>query len=298
MNVIEGMEAGLIARRRVPPDLPGAFATAFAWLAASQPALARAGQATAAAMDAAAADPATPPEPAYHNRHHAAEATLAMGLLCRHAVKQGCVGVRQAAIGIAAMVGHDMGHDGSQTRGGVLERRSRDAATALAAAAGVLPADLTALGDVILGTDPDRVAGNAARHAGRLPPGQFGPAQDALCVLANEADVCASLLPTLGPCLGLLLAQEWGADTSAGLLARTATGRLAFLRGYPCPAFPAMSGPARALGLDAARRRGIAAYAAVPPASAEATPEAGAAALDRMLPGDATAAYAAALLLG
>ena len=297
MNVIEGMEAGFIARRRVPPDLPGAFAAAFAWLAASQPALARAGQATAAAMDAAA-DPATPPEPAYHNRHHAAEATLAMGLLCRHAVKQGCIGVRQAAIGIAAMVGHDMGHDGSQTRGGVLERRSRDAATALAAAAGVLPADLTALGDVILGTDPDRVPGNAARHAGRLPPGPFGPAQDALCVLANEADVCASLLPTLGPCLGLLLAQEWGADTSAGLLARTATGRLAFLRGYPCPAFPAMSGPARALGLDAARRRGIAAYAAVPPASAEATPEAGAAALDRMPPGDAAAAYAAALLLG
>jgi len=297
--MIDGVEAGFIVRRRAPPDLPGAFAIAFAWLAASHPALARAGQRTAAAMDAAATGGATPPEPAYHNRHHAAEATLAMGLLCRHGVTQGCIDARHAAIGIAAMVGHDMGHDGSQTRGGVLERRSRDAAAALAAAAGVLPADLALLGDVILGTDPDQVAGNAARHAGRLPPGPLGPAQDALRVLANEADVCASLLPTLGPRLGLLLAQEWGADTPAGRLARTATGRLAFLRAYPCPAFPAMSGPARTLGLDAARLRGITAYAAAGhPFGAATTPEAGAAALDRMPPDAAAAAYAAALVRG
>lgn len=294
--MIEGLEAGFIARRCAPPDLPSAFVAAFAWLAASHPALARAGRETAAAMDAAAA---ATPEPAYHNRHHAAEATLAMGLLCRHAVAQGCIPARHAAIGIAAMAGHDMGHDGSQTRGGVLERRSRDAAAALAAAAGVLPADLVLLGDVILGTDPDQVAGNAARHAGRLPPGPLGPAQDALRVLANEADVCASLLPALGPRLGLLLAQEWGASTPAGLLARTAIGRLAFLRGYPCPNQPTMSGPARALGLDAARHRSIAAYAAAgPPSGAAATPEAGADALDRMPRDAAAAAYAAALMAG
>ena len=190
------------------------------------------------------------------------------------------------------MLGHDMLHDGSAGRDGALEARSSAAATALASSAGVDGPALAIVADVILATYPALVGDNAARTAGRLPPGPLGRSHDLLRTLANEADVCASLLPRLGPSLGEALACEWRPLNDPGLLAAgTHAGRLLFLR-----SFPALSRPAARLGLEDARAACLAAYAAAGAATGgDATAEAGCAALDRASP-DAQTAYDAAVL--
>jgi hypothetical protein len=290
---IEAIERAFNARRRTPPDLPGAFDTAFAPLAPTLPpdpaaAMARAGRGIAAAMDHAAAATREPP---YHNRHHAAEATLAMSCLCRAALAAGLITPLEAAIGVVAMVGHDMDHDGSTIGGGVLEARSWRGVRPIAAAE-LDPAALERLGDIILATDPAQVAQNAACLRGEQPSGAIPRGQIVLRVLANEADICASLLPRLGPSLSLLLAEEWRPSGSAALLQETtAAGRADFLRSYP-----PLSAPATVIGLEAARVRCLQAYVAVAAAAGgEPTIEAGCALLDAMPTDAAAAAYAAAL---
>jgi len=259
------MEAAFAARRGHAPDLPGAFAEAFASHAAQHPALARAGAAIATAMDHLAHDSAGPGDLPYHNRHHAAEATLAMGWLCRVGQDHGLISGADAALGIVAMVGHDMHHDGTVGGDGRLERRARDAVLAIAGAAGVATLVLDRLGDVILGTALASVPRNGARLQGLLPPGPHGPGHDALRALANEADVCASLLPRLGPSLGHLLAAERGlpdpgpasgpdSGPDSGPGSGIADSRLTFLRSVP-----KLSGPAEAIGLGEARAQSLAA---------------------------------------
>ena len=288
----DDLEAALLQRRNTTADVGGAFDAAWAVVGGRcglPSGLHEAGERLAAVVQAR---PGTAAEPAYHNRHHAAEATLAMGWLCRAALDLGLLSETEAAIGIVAMVGHDLDHDGSTLGGGVLEARAWAAVHPVAAAAGLSPATLAALGDVILGTDPALVAINAARVRGDAPAGPAGAGHDLLRMLANEADVFASMLPRLGPALSLLLAEEWRPSGNAALLrVGTAAGRCAFLQAYP-----AMSDPAIALGLEAARGRCLAAYATVARRLRQGcSAEAGCAALDAM-PADAGwAAYAAAL---
>jgi hypothetical protein len=290
-TTIDLIESDFCARRSRPPDVAAAFALAFAPIEAGAPGdaclahLSAMGRAVAVAIDALANGRT---EPAYHNRHHMAETTLAMGMLCRLALEQGLISRSEAAIGVVAMAAHDMGHDGSMPAAGVLERRARDAAAPLAAQAGVGAAAFQALGDVIMATDATQYAQNAGRLAGRLPPGPMGRGQDALRALANEADICGSLLPRLGPVLSRALAAEWRACGNAALdEAGTASSRLAFLQ--RCPP---LSGPAVALGLDQARRRCFDVWTLAGQAlGAEATPEAGCAALDRLDPAVAAALY-------
>ena len=282
------IETAFLAWRGKPPNLGAALAGALAALGEPvPPPLAQAGSNIAQTVDTA-----TAPEHRYHNRHHVAETVWAMAWLCRVAVDQGMIGLHQAVLGVVAMVGHDMHHDGSATPGGVLEARSRAAVKPILHAAGVGAADIARIGDLIAGTDPALVAGNAARHGGTLPAGALGAAQDALRRMANEADICASLLPTLGPRLGRLLAEEWATSPTPGPGdVATAGGRLAFLRAYQ-----AASAPAHALGLPDARARCIAAYAeAGRRLTGIASPERGCAALDRLPAADADIAYAAAL---
>ncbi len=291
---LEVLEAGLLAKRLSAAEVTAAFESAFA-LAAADPcaaglwALHAAGAMIAAAVEAG---PRGSAEPAYHNRHHAAEATLAMGWLCRAARDLELISDVQAALGVVAMVGHDMDHDGSTAGGGVLEARSWAAVRPLAAEAGLGGATLAALGDIILATDPALVAINAARVRGEAPAGPLGAGQDVLRVLANEADVFASMLPRLGPCLSRLLAEEWRPSGNPALLrVGTAAGRCAFLRAYP-----AMSGPAVSLGLEASRTRCLDAYAAVARGAGQGdTAEAGCSVLDAMGAEAARDAYAAAL---
>lgn len=302
LTTIDTIEADFLARRRRPPELAGAFGAAWARIEAGRDdggaegeqgcrgALARTGQLVAHAIDAAAA--AAGREPAYHNRHHMAEATLAMGLLCQAALQQGLITGIEAAVGLVGMVGHDMGHDGSTVGGGVLERRSSDAVAPIAVAAGLDGHVLDALADVILATDVTLAVENAERLAGGRPPGRLGRGQDVLRVLANEADIFGSMLPRLGPMLSRALAEEWRPSGDPALArVGTAAGRLEFLR-----ACPPLSGPAVALGLCVARARCFEAWAAAGERlGAGATPEAGCAALDRLAPMEAAAVYGAAL---
>ncbi len=284
-QAIDAIEAGFIARRTRPADVPAAFAEALLTVAgdAPDPLLQRAGARIAAAVQRI---PSHGRVPEYHNRHHASEATLAMGHLCRLAQAQGLISRHDAQVGVVAMVGHDLDHDGSSQGGGVLEARSWEAVRAIAAEAGAGARDLAAIGDIILATDPALVAANAARPLDR-------PC-NALRILANEADVCASLLPTLGPCLSRLLAEEWRPANDPMLLrVGTAAGRLGFLLGYP-PLSPA----ATTLGLGRARARCLEVYAeAARRLGAGSTSEQGCAALDSLPEAASQAAYAEALAL-
>jgi len=278
------------ALRHRPPDLPGAVAAAFAAVAGAEPLpelapLQAAGVTLAAAIDAAADGR---PELPYHNRHHFAETVLAMGWLGGLAREHGLIPASVAGLGVIAMTGHDWGHDGSPPDQGRLEAEA--AAASLAVVAPLPDGGCAIVRAVILGTDPARVAENAARAAGKLPAGPLGPRVDALCNLANEADVFASFLPALAWQQAEALAAEWHGQ-GLGATVATFAGRLAFLRTYGC-----FSEPARSLGLADLRDAQVDAFARVAERlRAGSTPEEGAAALDRMPRAKAQALYAAAL---
>jgi len=277
--------------REGPPDLGRAFADAFPLAIGRTPAslppcpLQQAGAALIAFIQA---NPGKTNDLPYHNRHHFAEAVLAMGTLCSVARELALISAAEAALGVVAMVGHDIGHDGSAAPGGVLEALAAAETVRISRMAGVNADRLGWLAYVIEGTDPAAVAANEARSAGNLPPGRFGVSADMLRSLANEADVLASLMPYLGLRLGDALAAERrlagepGADGIAGF-----SGRLAFLRLY------AWFTPAAArMGLPDIVRAQIDRLAAVAHgAGAGTTPEDGAAALDRMEPCEARALY-------
>lgn len=180
-------------------------------------------------------DAARTAEPAYHNRHHITETVAAMAQLCGIAVRMGQISPDLAGLGILAMLGHDLGHDGSLAPPGILEAISAARVTALAAA---LPEpDRALLHALILSTAPHRVTANLAqaRSANATP-------HDLLIALANEADVLASLLPELGWTLTALLAEEWHRhDPARATAARSVAGRCEFLRIYAEPTLPSRS---------------------------------------------------------
>jgi hypothetical protein len=269
----------LVRLREGPPDLVAAVRDAMADAAgpAQAPsATRRAAEAIAAAVDGHGASFPPGHEPAYHDRHHQAEATRAMGWLAGAARRQGLLSPAEAEIAVAAMMAHDLLHDGRvHAERGLLERRSADAAETIAAAEGMAPGEIAALRRIVLAT---------------TWPWQDDEAPDLACNLAREADLFGSSLPALGPRLSRLLARELAAaGQPAPEGVATHAARVALLRLLPEP-----SAPARALGLDAARAEQIAAYAGVarqlrldPP-----TPEAGAASLDAMDGADADALLA------
>jgi hypothetical protein len=296
----------------LPDRFPGLdeAATLFRALRGQPPAVGRAGRAALAAagvgsfcpdlIDAAArvadaldAHAASGPELPYHNRHHFIEATLAMGWLAGTAHALRWLEARPAGLGVVAMLGHDLLHDGSWPFApgstGALEARSAALTQGYAAAAGVPASDIAVIGTIILGTKPSVAAGNAARALGRLPPGPLGEAADRLRALAVEADLFASALPELGWRHGEALAAEWGAAPGAARVA-TFAGRLEFLRRLPVPT-PA----AERIGLPALTAAQLKAFVGAVPAPGTITPDAAAAALDAMPRAAARAAYRAAL---
>ncbi|MBR0670978.1 hypothetical protein [Neoroseomonas soli] len=279
MAALASAERYLIARRGGPPRVPAAVIQALEDLAGGRPAPSPVTRAALAIADIVERHGAAfPPgaEPAYHDRHHQAEAVLAMGWLAGAARRLGLLSHEEAEVAVAAMAAHDLLHDGQpHAERGLLERRSAEAAAAIAAQHGVAPEMIAALRRTILAT---------------TWPWVESEAPDLLCRLAREADLFGSSLPTLGMRLSRLLALELA--TAGQPAAETVAGhaaRLALLRLLPPPT-PA----ARVLGLEAARAAQIAAYGATaarlriePP-----TPDAGAAALDTMDAGDAEALLA------
>ncbi|MBR0658903.1 hypothetical protein [Neoroseomonas oryzicola] len=272
-------ERRLLARRAGPPDVAAAIREALAAATgtddAEDPAAATALAIAEAVERHGAAFPAGA-EPAYHDRHHQAEATIAMGWLAGAARRLGLLGAEEAAVAVAAMAAHDLLHDGKvHAERGLLERRSADTAAAIAERCGMDPADVAEMRRIILAT---------------TWPWEDGEAPDLACRLAREADLFGSSLPALGPQLGRLLAVELAmAGQPAPEDVASHAARLALLRMQPPP-----TPPARCLGLDAVRAAQVAAYGEAarrlgidPP-----TPEAGAAALDGMDLADAEALLA------
>lgn len=272
-------EQALIASRDQPPDMVAAVRAALADAAGEVDPAAPAHRAALAIAQAVQQHGAGFPqgrEPAYHDRLHQAEATRAMGWLAGAARHDGLLSHEDAGLAIAAMAAHDLLHDGQvHPERGLLERRSADAAAAIAAAGGLAPDAIAALRRIVLAT---------------TWPWEEGEAPDLPCRLAREADLFASTLPTLGPRLSRLLARELAAaGQSAPEGVATHAARVALLR-----LLPPATAPARALGLDAVRDRQLAAYAGAARRLGldGGTAEDGAAALDAMDAADAEALLA------
>ena len=252
MQTLAAIEQGFATRRSRPPDIPGAVEDVLGDASLAETPAAGAARALAAAVQA---EGAFRPELPYHNRHHVAEAVMAMGLLCALARLGGLLDAPMSTLGVVAMVGHDRGHDGSPPGDGRLERLAAELTRPVLAAAGLGAPESLVVTDVILATDPR------------------GHGFDLLCQLANEADVFASLLPSRGWRMGAALAAEWrmGGHARAEAVA-SFSGRLGFLRLYR-----RFSPPAESLGLSRLVGQQVAAFA-----WGAASPEEGAAALDRM----------------
>ena len=257
---LDAIEADWESRRSRAADLSGAAVWALEQFAASPPLL------EAAAALAEQAEEHSCDEPPYHDRHHFVEATLAMASLCRIACDDGMLSTEDAALGVLAMIGHDLGHDGSMTGGGILERRAWALMHPCLTACGIGPADCATVEAVVLATDPALTARNAAALNAQPSP------HNLLCAFSNEADVFGSMLPSLGQRLSVLIAAEWGNRA-------VYTTRDRFLRGVP-----PFSAASSRMGLTAARQLSLAVLS-----------EAGLATLDAMRPDQADRHYRAVL---
>lgn len=274
-------EAYFFARRAGPPDAAAAaeaaMRAALGEVLPAWPAMLQAARAIGAAVERHGAGFPPGAEPIYHNRHHQAEAALAMGWLCGTARSARLLSAEQAGIGVLAMAGHDLLHDGTETGPpGRLEMQSADTTAAIAAASGVASATVALVHALILSTEFTR---------------PLGP--DLLPHLAREADLMGSLCPHLGWQLSEALAAERRATghPTPDHVASFA-GRLGFLR-----ILPTATSTGRDFGLEASGRAQIAAFghAARQLGLADTTPDAAAVALDRLPRDQARALYDAAL---
>jgi len=270
LRTLRGLEARLLMRRSHPPEVAAAVRDALAAIHTDGPPadIAKAGAAIAEAVEAHGARFPPGAEPAYHDRHHQAEATLAAGFLAAAALRGGEMAPRAAWLLVLAMAGHDLLHEGRPAEGEALERRSAARTEALATA--LPPEERAILARLILATAP-----------AAAPP-------DLPARMAREADLFASLTPDLGPRLSRALAAEWRAAgvTDMGT-PTTHAGRCALLQ-----RLPAMTPPARALGLEAVRSLQLEALSV---AGETEDPAEGARRLDAMPPAAAAARWAAAL---
>jgi hypothetical protein len=202
LDALLAREEVLLARRERAPDVAASVAEAFAACGVTDHAVLEAGRRIAAAVERHGAGFAPGEEPAYHDRHHQAEAVLATGWMAR------AVPAESAACCVLAMAGHDLLHDGTLQPG--LEARSASATLALCA---TLPEAMRReIRRLILLTDPTAPA--PTDLAGRL---------------VREADLFGSLTPRLGPRLSAALAREWtraGHPDAAALLSFSARAAL------------------------------------------------------------------------
>jgi hypothetical protein len=207
------IEAFFIRLRRQAPDPWGAFESSLAMLGEVPAAIRNAGR---------MAIEASGPDHPYHNRHHLAETILAMGWLCAATRAAGTITPEQAWLGVLAMAGHDLGHDGRRDTGGQLETQAAQAMQRIGATAGLTQDALETLRAVILATAPDAVTAATGARPGQGAAGLLGS-------LAREADIAASLMLRLGWRLTAALHREWtavGATDAESLLGFRARLRL------------------------------------------------------------------------
>ena len=162
----------------------------------------------------------------YHNRSHVHDVLLGWWLLS--ATGQSGLDGNARLLVMAAMIGHDLLHDGTSNQHPYqLEKRAWRDMAPLLDQAGVSRREQRAIMAIVLATDPKSYVRFTTR-----------PVENTLrrCfLLAIGSDLFASLLPRTGFASGSLLARE---SRSAGLGAgseRLATleGRAAFLRNVP-----------------------------------------------------------------
>jgi len=238
---LEGFSLGCRARRRVQPLLRQASRQAFRHIGIIPPASAqRACDAISDRMDRFAEGLGQ--EPRYHNRHHTVDTLLAIASLLRVALQQGQLGDHDAITCIIAMNGHDLLHDGTINRPGHhLETIAASAVGDIMHECGCADDDIETVRAVILATDPTRQQVLRLRN---LTDPQTRLA--AMCLIAGDADLFASLLPGIGAQLSIDLAAEWrAAQISFPAMPDTPQGRRGFLG-----SIPSMSDAGEVIGLS------------------------------------------------
>lgn len=116
-EALAACERILLARRERAADVAGALEAALVAALGAPPTASpgvAAARALARAVDRHGQAFAPRAEPAYHDRHHQAEATLAMGRLCGLARRHAMLDAENVLIGVAGMVAHDLGHPGDR----------------------------------------------------------------------------------------------------------------------------------------------------------------------------------------
>lgn len=196
-------------------------------------------------------------EPAYHNRLHMADTLVALTALLLQSRRPQPAPAAPSHVewlAMLAMLGHDYLHDGTINQSpGQLELRSAEQIAPVMMRHGLGEADRALVRELILLTDPTRVAASHQRISGR----RFTVTDPhCLAVLVQEADILASSLPDPGLELTRQLAREWQrVDEQRARQVLTDAGRQGFLR------FGALfSSPAsQRLGLPALRAAQMAA---------------------------------------
>lgn len=168
---------------------------------------------------------------AYHNRDHAGESVLAAEALVLAQFSEPHDRLLQGMRLLVSMMGHDVGHPGSAPgtgEVGALERASamivQDCMADYDSREKSVERDI--LHQVIEGTEfGDGPSRNWDNHRAFPDRTLF-----LLQVLANDADILASVLPQVGMQRGQMLAEEWRqAGSPAGDVVGTWAGRLGFL---------------------------------------------------------------------
>lgn len=204
---------------------------------------------------------------AYHNRDHTAEAVLSAAVLAQAEPWTPPARQNQGLKFLVAMMAHDVGHTGAfgAPKGSLEQSSAQVFSQVWSRFAGPDPgsmarADHAVIQSVILGTEftegPRLNADNLLRDPSRM--------QYRIQVMANDADILASVLPQTGPERGQLLAQEWSAAgphaAAASATVGTWAGRLGFLK-----AIRLTSLGAQALGAARLREREIDTIEAIGP---------------------------------
>ena len=226
-SLLKAFEKDCQASRRTAPDLSACLMQAHRLVGNDpDPVFAKV---NARIIDLLEAD-ARKAEHAYHNRHHVCDVVCAVVLLLNQTKIDPDGPARVAECMMTAALGHDLHHDGLGTMSELdVERRSAAAVVAVGTEAGLPQADLAFIERLILATYPP-VQLDLRKKLNTAPD---AVAPDLLNLMFGEADVLASLTPTLGKALSVALSVEW---RQAGRILPSMpdedAGRTLFLTGY------------------------------------------------------------------
>jgi hypothetical protein len=222
---LESFARGCLVRRQGTADLHQAYHYAFQFIGISPKAnVIAACMKISNKMDSFASSKKE--EPLYHNRHHTIDTLMALASLLKIGISQEMITSNEAVNAILAMNGHDMFHDGTvNTPHHNLEKIAAAEVRSILAETDFAESDSEIICDLIMKTDP---AFQFPMRA-QFQSGQFDTTLK-LPLMVGDADLFASLLPTIGEKLSNDLAAEWEkAKLNIKPLPNTAQGRINFL---------------------------------------------------------------------